>query len=131
MQAAKQTIESLHSRVDINAIDVYQYCSQHRYLFPYNLVDNIRSGEAETKPPNHFGNNCKYQPRNFLVKFHVKAMKIDQLLLLGFKFVVDSLFIAAGALCLVLVLLFTGLCPSSFAIILIGKNKLVPLLSGA
>ena len=33
-----------------------------------------------------------------------------------------------GVLCLVLVLIFSTLCPSSFAIILIGKRELVALL---
>ena len=33
-----------------------------------------------------------------------------------------------GALCLVLVLLFSTLCPSSFAIILMGKRELLALL---
>ena len=33
-----------------------------------------------------------------------------------------------GTLCLVLVMLFNTLCPSSFAIILIGKRELVALL---
>ena len=33
-----------------------------------------------------------------------------------------------GALCLVLVLSFSDVCPSSFTIILLGKNELVTLL---
>ena len=33
-----------------------------------------------------------------------------------------------GALCLVLVLSFIDVCPSSFTIILLGKNELVTLL---
>ena len=33
-----------------------------------------------------------------------------------------------GVLCFVLVLLFTSLCPSSFAIILMGKKELIALL---
>ena len=44
----------------------------------------------------------------------------------------DSLFVVApivcGVLCLILVLLFGTLFPSSFAIILIGKRELVALL---
>ena len=46
--------------------------------------------------------------------------------------VVDSLLIVApivcGVLCLILVSLFTALCPSGFAIILMGKIELVALL---
>ena len=40
---------------------------------------------------------------------------------------VDSLFIVAR-FCAVLVLLFSTLCPSSFAIIMMGKKELVALL---
>ena len=37
--------------------------------------------------------------------------------------------LSVGVLCLVLVLLFCTLCPSSFAIILLGKRELVALLN--
>ena len=40
----------------------------------------------------------------------------------------DGSLIVCGGLCLVLVLLFSNLCPSNFTIILIGKRELVALL---
>ena len=54
---------------------------------------------------------------------HSKAVV---LLLLIYCLLLLPLFV--GVLCLVLVLLFRTLCPSSFAIILMGKIELVPLL---
>ena len=52
--------------------------------------------------------------------------KVVVLLLLIYCLLLLTLFV--GVLCLVLVLLFNTLCPSSFAIILLGKRELVAFL---
>ena len=53
-------------------------------------------------------------------------MHLSVLLLLIYCILLPPLFV--GVLCLVLVMLFSTLCPSSFAIILMGKRELVALL---
>ena len=50
-------------------------------------------------------------------------MKVDSFLFLLPLFV----FVLGGCQCLVFVLLFSTFCPSSFAIILMGKRELVSL----
>ena len=58
------------------------------------------------------------------VAVHFKVVVL--LLLLNHCLLLLPLFV--GDLCLVLVLLFSNLCPSSFAIILMGKCELVVFL---
>ena len=60
------------------------------------------------------------------MSFHISIVhsKVMNLLLLNYCLLLLPLFV--GVLCLVLALLFSTLCPSSFAIILMGKRELLP-----
>ena len=55
-------------------------------------------------------------------KANVLSKAVAMLLLIYFPLLFE------GVLCLVIVLLFSTLCPSSFAIILMGNRELVALL---
>ena len=80
------------------------------------------------KPPCELNNLCLTTAESRTNTMHLAAVRSKAVILLLWIHCLLLLPLFVGVLCSVFILLFSTLCPSSFAIILMVKRELVALL---